>query len=57
MIVFAVIFLVMMINSHCQSIHVLKQGGFSLFSDRDRILDLIGKSLVIVMAKHTIPPT
>ena len=40
-----------------KSIHILEQGGFSLFLDRDGILDLIGKSLVIVMAEHTIPPT
>jgi len=38
-----------MIDSHCQSIHVLEQGRFSLFPGKDRILDL--------MAEYTIPPT
>jgi len=54
---FAVIFSVVVIDSHCQSVHVLEQGGFSLFLGRDRILDLIGKLLVIVMAEYTIPLT
>ena len=34
-----------------------EQGGFSLFLGRDRILDPIGKLLVISMAQNTIPPT
>jgi len=56
MVEFAVAFLVGVINSHHQSIHVLERGGFFLFLDRDRILDLIGEPLVIAMAEHTIPP-
>jgi len=54
---FVVTFLVAVIDSHCQSIHILEQGGFFLFSDRDRILDLIWEFLVIAMAWYTIPPT
>ena len=46
---FAVMFPVAIINSYCQSIHILKQGGFSLFPDRDRILNLIRKTLIIVV--------
>ena len=34
-----VIFLVAVIDNHYQSIHILEQDGFSLFLDRDRILD------------------
>ena len=56
-VVFTVIFLVVVINSHYQSVYVLKQGEFFLFLGRDRILDPIGKSLVIVMAQNTISPT
>ena len=52
-----VTFPVVMINSHHQNIHVLEWGGFFLFPDRDRILDLIGEPLVIVIAKYTILPT
>jgi len=40
-ITFVVIFTVVVIDRHCQSIHILEQGRFSLFSDRNRILDLI----------------
>jgi len=47
---FAVMFPVAIINSYCQNIHILKQGGFSLFPDRDRILNLIRKTLIIVVA-------
>jgi len=57
MVVFVVTFPVAVINSHCQSIHILERGGFFLFLDRDKILDLIEKPLVIVMAEYTIPPT
>jgi len=57
MVAFVVTFPVTVIDSYYQSIHVLEQGGFSLFMDRDRILDLIRETLVIAMAKHTIPPT
>ena len=57
MVVSMVMIPVAVINSHCQSIYFLKQGGFSLFLDRDRILDLIWEPLVIVMAEYTIPPT
>jgi len=57
MMVFAVIFPVVMINSYCQSIHILKQGGFFLFSGRDGILNLIGETLVIAVAKNTILST
>ena len=56
-IVFAVIFLVAVINSYYQSVHVLEQDRFSLFLGRDRILNLTGKPLVIVMAQNTILPT
>ena len=42
--------------THRQSVHVLEQGGFSLFLDKDRILDLIGEPLVIIIAEHTILP-
>jgi len=48
---------VVVIDSHCQSIHILEPGGFFLFLGRDRILDLIGEFLVIVIAQHTIPLT
>jgi len=51
---FAVIFPVAVINSYYQSIHVLEQGRFFLFPDRDRILNLIGEPLVIAMAEYTI---
>ena len=54
---FAVIFLVAVINSYCQSIHVLEQGGFSLFLGRNKILDPIREPLVIVIAEYTILPT
>ena len=54
---FAVIFPVAMIDSYCQNIHILKQGGFFLFLDSNRILDLIGKSLIISIAEHIISPT
>ena len=57
MVVFVVTFSVAVINSHHQSIHVLEQGGSSLFLDRDKVLDLIGEPLVIAMAQHTISPT
>jgi len=57
MVAFVVMFPVMVIDSHCQSIHVLEQGGFSLFLGRDRVLDLIWEPLVIAMAQNTIPPT
>jgi len=40
-VVFVVMFLVAVIDIHHQSIYILKQGRFSLFLDRDRILDLI----------------
>ena len=49
-VVFTVTFLVVMINSYHQSIHILEQGGFSLFPGRDRILDLIWESLVVAVA-------
>ena len=55
-VVFTVTFLVVVIDSYYQSIYVLEQGGFYLFPDRDRILDLIGEPLVIAIAEHTIPP-
>ena len=51
-----VIFTVVVIDSYRQSIYVLEQGGFSLFLDRDRILDPIGEPLVIAIAERTIPP-
>jgi len=54
---FGVTFPVAVINSHRQSIHILERGGFSLFSGRDRVLDLIGEPLVIAMAQNTIFPT
>jgi len=38
---FIVMFPVVVINSHCQSVHILKRDGFSLFLGRNRILDLI----------------
>ena len=41
MVAFIVMFLVVVIDSYCQSIYILEQGGFSLFPDRNRILDLI----------------
>ena len=47
---FVVMFLVAVINSHCQSIHVLERGGFSFFLGKDRVLCLIGEPLVIVIA-------
>jgi len=53
-ITFVVIFPVVVINRHCQSIHILERGGFSLFPGRNRILDLIWESLIIVMVQHTI---
>ena len=57
MMAFMVIFPVTVIDSYYQSIHILERGGFFLFPDRDRILDLIGELLMIVIAKHTISPT
>jgi len=54
---FMVTFPVVVINSHCQSIHILEQGGFFLFSSGDGILDPIGETLVIAVAKDTILPT
>ena len=57
MVVFTVMFPVVIINSYCQSIHVLERGGFFLFLGRDKILDLIGESLVIAVVEYTIPPT
>ena len=50
MVAFTVMFPVVVINSYCQSIYILEQGRFSLFLGRDRILNLIWKSLVIAMA-------
>ena len=55
--VFAVMFPVMVIDSHCQSVHILEQDGFFLFPGKDRILDLIWESMVITMAQHTISLT
>jgi len=57
MVMFAVMFLVAVIDSHCQSIYILEWGGFSLFLGRDKILDPIWESLIIAMAQHTILPT
>ena len=57
MVVFTVIFPVVVINSHCQSIHILEQNGFSLFSDRDMVLNPIWEFLVIEIAQHTILST
>ena len=57
MVAFAVTFQVVVIDSHCQSIYVLEQGRFTLFLGEDGILDLIGKSLVIVVAQNTILST
>jgi len=57
MVAFMVTFPVVVINSHCQGIHVLEQGRFSLFPGRDKVLELIGEPLVIVMAQNTIFPT
>ena len=54
MVAFTVMFPVAVINRHCQDIHILEQGGFFLFLGKDRILDLIGESLVIVIAQNTI---
>ena len=50
-------FLVAVINSYCQSIYVLEQGGLFLFLDRNRILDPIREPLVIAIAEYTILPT
>ena len=55
-IAFAVTFLVVVINSHCQSVHILEWGRFSLFPGRDRILNLIGEPMVVVVVQNTIPP-
>ena len=52
-----VMFLVAVINSYYQSIHILEQGGFSLFPGRDMILDPIWEPLVIAIAENTISPT
>ena len=49
MMVFAVTFPVAVINSHYQSIHILEQGGFSLFLGRDRILDPIREPMIIAI--------
>jgi len=57
MMAFVVAFLIAMINGYCQSIHILEQGRFSLFLGGNRILDPIGKTLVIIVAQNTIPPT
>ena len=56
-VVFMITFSVAVINSHYQSIYVLKQDGFSLFPGRNKILDPIGEPLVIAIAEHTISPT
>ena len=56
-VVFMVIFLVAVVDSHHQSIYILEKGGFFLFLGRDKILNLIRKPLVIVMAEYTISPT
>jgi len=57
MVAFAVIFPVAVVDSYCQNIHILKQDGFFLFLDKNRILDLIGKPLIISIAEHIISPT
>jgi len=49
---FMVMFLVAVINSHCQNIYILEQNRFFLFPGRDRILDPIWKFLVI--KRHSI---
>ena len=54
---FTVSFPVAVINSHRQGIHILEQGGFSLFPGGNRILNPIGEPLVVMMAQNTIPPT
>jgi len=54
MVVFVVMFPVVVINSHHQSIYVLEQDGFFLFLGRNRILDPIGEPLVIAIAEYTI---
>jgi len=56
-VVFIVTFPVVVINSYCQSIYVLKQGRFTLFLGGDRILDPVWKILVIVVVQNTIPST
>ena len=43
-------------NCHYLSIYILKQDGLTLFSDKDRILNLIREFLVIVIVQNTIPP-
>jgi len=50
MVAFMVMFPVVVINSHCQSIHILEEARFFLFSGRNRILDLILEFLVITVA-------
>ena len=47
--VFVVVFPVVVIDSHYQSIHILEQGKFILFLDGDRILNPIEKTLVIAV--------
>ena len=54
MVVFVVMFPVVVINSHHQSIYILEQDGFFLFLGRNRILDPIGEPLVIATAEYTI---
>jgi len=48
-VVFVITFPIAMINGNHQSIHILEQDRFTWFLDEDGILDLIRKSLVIVV--------
>jgi len=53
-VVFMVTFLVVVINSYHQSIHVLEQDRFILFLGEYKILNLIWEPLVIVVVQNTI---
>ena len=52
-----VIFLITMINCYYQSIYVLEKSWFFLFLDRDRVLNVIEKSLVVLVTQYPIFPT
>jgi len=47
--------MVIIIND-CQLVHGMKRGGFALLMDKNRILKMILKSLIVVMTEDIITP-
>jgi len=52
--VIMVAFLVVIVVCDCQLVHGMKRGRFSMLMDRNRILEAIWKSLVVLVAEDII---